>query len=102
MLLAAAIDQSTHLAGVVAATINNPDAVAPPEISDRVMKIMSWVKWGALVAILGSLIFGAGALAVGKISNNYGAGSVGSKALIGGVVGAIALAASFPIFNALS
>lgn len=101
-VLTAVFDQAGSLVDVIAADAPNPAPAAPPAIAGRVETLMAWLKWGVLAMIFGALVFGAGAVAVGRVTNNYGAGSLGSKTLISGVAGAVAFAAAYPVFQALT
>ena len=100
--LTALLDQVGGLADILAADAPNPAPAAPPAIAGRVETLMAWLKWGVLTTIFAAMVFGAGALAVGRVTDNYGAGSLGSKSLISGVAGAVVFAAAYPVFQALT
>ncbi|MEI6624633.1 MAG: hypothetical protein WCP28_22320 [Actinomycetes bacterium] len=101
-LLFATADVAHHSLSLVADSITNPTAVAPPGLSEKVTTIFAWVKWGALAAIFITFVAGTGLVAVGKMSSNYGAGNIGSKALIGALVGAVMYAVGYALITTLA
>ncbi len=97
------IEQFVHLQLVLGDIgIKKPSPVAPPGAGDKVNTILGYVTWFAGAAVVFGVLLGGAMIAVGKMSNNHGAGSAGGKILGGAVAGACVLAVGYTVVNSLS
>jgi hypothetical protein len=76
-----------HAGGVV------PDpAPAPPDGSNALVTLLSWVKWGALVCCAGAAVTAGGMIALGNTSRRAEMAERGKVTLICAVIGAVVIA----------
>lgn len=76
-----------HAGGVV------PDpAPAPPDGSNALITLLSWVKWGALVCCAGAAVTAGGMIALGNTSRRAEMAERGKVTLICAVIGAVVVA----------
>jgi hypothetical protein len=76
-----------HAGGLV------PDpAPAPPDGSNALVTLLSWIKWGALVCCAGAAVTAGGMIALGNTSRRAEMAERGKVTLICAVIGAVVIA----------
>ncbi|KIQ14153.1 hypothetical protein [Rhodococcus sp. MEB064] len=68
------------------------------EIGDKVSMLLGWLMWGAIIWLVGSLVYAAATLGVSK---KHG-GSDGGSALMWNLIGAVVVGASSGLINGLA
>ncbi len=78
--------------------INDPKAEAPKEVTDQVMKLLGWLKWGAIAAGLAGLFICAIMMMLGRRGKSQTAveGAVGIPWVLAGL---LLLAVGYMIVN---
>ncbi|MEV6527119.1 hypothetical protein AB0M43_34835 [Longispora sp. NPDC051575] len=96
--------QSLHVATGVAAIlaeVPNPAPKDPTGGSNGISLLLSYVKWGALIACAIAALASGGLMAVGKLSNRPDTAEKGKSAFIWSLGGVIATAIAIPLVNSV-
>jgi hypothetical protein len=83
----------------VLADVPNPAPQDPTGGSHGVTLLLSYVKWGALIACAIAALASGGMMAVGKLSNRPDTAEKGKSAFIWSLGGVIATAVAIPLVN---
>ena len=92
------------LVGVVAhllAAVPNPAPVDPTAGSKGIGLLVSYVKWGVLIACGLAALASGGMMAVGALSNRPDAVDKGKRALLWSLGGVIVAAIAIPMVNSV-
>ncbi len=96
MLLALSLLPSAH---VLAGVVPNPAPASPAAGSNGIVLLISYAKWGALIACGISVVVSGGLLAVGSLSNRPDHADKGKRALIWSLAGAVVVAVAVHLVN---
>ncbi|MFK3983048.1 hypothetical protein ACI2K4_22060 [Micromonospora sp. NPDC050397] len=90
-----------HLASALSvfADVPNPAPADPTGGSNGVSLLLSYVKWGALIACAIAALASGGLMAAGKLSNRPDTAEKGKSAFIWSLAGVIATAIAIPLVN---
>lgn len=100
MYLDVSLSLLIHGAGhLLAPVVNNPAPKDPTGGSKGVDLLLSYAKWGALIACAISAIISGGLMAVGSLSNRPDHADKGKRALIWSLGGVIVVAIAIPVVN---
>ncbi|WP_067484282.1 hypothetical protein [Actinomadura hibisca] len=91
-----------HLAQVVAALpadIPNPAPVDPTGGSQGINLLLSYTKWGVLIACGVVAVASGGLIAFGTISDRPGAAEKGKRAFVYSLIGVVASTIAIPMVN---
>lgn len=94
-LLPAARAASHVLAGIVP----NPAPADPTAGSNGISLLISYVKWGAVIACGISVVASGGLLAIGSLSNRPDHADKGKRGLIWSLAGVVVAAIAIPVVN---
>ena len=92
----------THLithASFLAGVVNNPGPVDPTGGSSGINLLISYAKWGAVIACALTGVVSGGMIAVGSMSNRPDVQDRGKKGMIATVLGVIVVAIAIPLVN---
>jgi len=89
----------TSHAGLLAATVPNPAPADPTSGSQGITLLLSYVKWGALIACGLTALASGGLMAVGSLSNRPDHVDKGKRAFLWALGGVIASAIAIPMVN---
>jgi hypothetical protein len=90
-----------HLPAYLAAgPVDNP-APASPVAGNGIDLLISYAKYGALIACGLTAVISGGMIAFGQLSNRPDAGDKGKRALIWALVGAAVVALAIPTLNTI-
>ena len=84
---------------VLADVVPNPDPADPTSGSNALSLLLSYAKWGAVVACAIAAVASGGFLAVGSLSNRPDHADKGKRALIWALGGVVVSAAAIPLVN---
>ncbi len=93
----AAVDVIAAFAAVPA-TLPNPPALAPPG-ADKILQIVSFIKWFALVALGVGFFGGIAVFAGGRVFDHHRIGRVGTIMMAASVAGSVLYAIGFVVLN---
>lgn len=79
--------------------IPNPGPADPTAGSNSISLLLSYAKWGALVACALAAVLSGGLLAAGSLSNRPDQVDKGKRALLWSLGGVVASAAAIPLVN---
>lgn len=91
----AAVAHLTFMADVV----NNPAPADPTSGSKGIQLLISYCKWGALIACGLAVVASGGLLAVGSLSNRPDHADKGKRALLWSIGGVIVVAIGIPLID---
>ena len=97
-----AVELINHLINsslVLADAVPNPPPADPTSGSNALSLLLSYAKWGAVVACAISAVASGGLLAVGSLSNRPDHADKGKRALIWSLGGVVVAAAAIPLVN---
>jgi hypothetical protein len=94
--LLAAAGQAGH---VLAGVIPNPAPADPTAGSNGITLLISYVKWGAVIACGVSVVASGGLLAIGSLSNRPDHADKGKRGLIWSLCGVVVAAIAIPVVN---
>jgi hypothetical protein len=86
-------------AGAVLTDITNPAPADPTSGSNGVTLLLSYAKWGALIACAVAAVVSGGLMGVGSLSNRPDHADKGKRALIWSLGGVIVTACAIPLVN---
>ncbi|SRR5216683_3051202 len=90
----------THLPWILAGgPVNNPAPSDPTGGSNGVNLMLSYAKWGALIACAVAALISGGLMAIGSLSNRPDNADKGKRALIWSLGGVIVTAVAIPVVN---
>lgn len=69
--------------------IPNPNPQKIPGVSEPILTLLAYLKWGVLIVIIAAGFVGAAAIAGGKLLAHMGASKMGAGLLMGAVAGAV-------------
>lgn len=84
---------------VLAANVPNPAPVDPTGGSNGIQLLLSYAKWGVLLACGIVAVVSGGLIAFGTISDRPGAGEKGKRAFVFSLIGVVASAIAIPMVN---
>ncbi|GAA2031026.1 hypothetical protein GCM10009839_33610 [Catenulispora yoronensis] len=85
--------------GALPADITNPAPADPTSGSNGVNLLLSYVKWGCLVACAVAAVASGGLMAVGSLSNRPDHQEKGKRSLVWSLGGVIVTACAIPLIN---
>lgn len=88
-----------HTLTVLADPVNNPAPVDPTGGSNGVNLLLSYTKWGVLIACAIVALASGGFMAVGALSHRPDNVDKGKRALIWSIIGVVASACAIPLIN---
>ncbi|GAA2522499.1 hypothetical protein [Pilimelia columellifera] len=88
-----------HALAQVLADVPNPGPVDPTQGAKGVGLLVSYVKWGVLIACGLSALASGGMMAVGSLSNRPDAVDKGKRALLWSLGGVIVVSVAIPMVN---
>jgi hypothetical protein len=91
-MLATYVHQAVAQLAIHAGTVVPDPAPAPPDGSNALVTLLSWVKWGALVCCAGAAVTAGGMIALGNTSRRAEMAERGKVTLICSVIGAVVVA----------
>lgn len=91
----------THSVLSIAADVPNPAPADPTGGSAGITLLLSYVKWGALIACAIAALASGGMMAIGKLSNRPDTAEKGKSAFIWSLGGVIATAIAIPLVNSV-
>jgi hypothetical protein len=94
-VLAHLLAHASYLAGVV----NNPAPVDPTGGGNGINLLLSYAKWGAIIACALTGVVSGGMIAIGSMSNRPDVQDKGKKGMIATVLGVIVVAIAIPLVN---
>lgn len=94
-----AFHSAAHALGALPADITNPAPADPTSGSNGVTLLLSYTKWGALIACAVAALVSGGLMAVGSLSNRPDHADKGKRALIWSLGGVIVTACAIPLVN---
>jgi hypothetical protein len=83
----------------VVSDVPNPAPADPTGGSNGISLLLSYVKFGGLIACGIAALASGGLMAVGKLSNRPGTAEMGKSAFIWSMAGVIATAMAIPLIN---
>ena len=86
---------------MVIEAINNVCAKAPVGIDQYADLLLSWVKYGVAVVIIGAGFVSVGALVVGKLGSMSRAAQMGASGLIYSILAAVGYVTIYGILSAI-
>lgn len=89
------INHTVFLADVV----NNPAPIDPTGGANGINDLISYAKWGAIIACALVGVVSGGMIAIGGTSNRPDVQDRGKKGLLGAVFGVIVVAIAIPLVN---
>jgi FtsH-binding integral membrane protein len=92
---------AAHAANVLAVggSITNPAPADPTSGSNGVTLLLSYAKWGALIACAIAAVVSGGLMGVGSLSNRPDQVDKGKRALVWSLGGVIVTAIAIPLVN---
>jgi hypothetical protein len=81
--------------------VDNPGPVNPVSGSNGVDLLISYAKWGALIACAGAALVSGGLMAIGSLSNRPDHADRGKRALIWSLGGVVITAIAIPVVNTI-
>jgi hypothetical protein len=99
--VSATLINHVHLALDVLADVPNPAPVDPTGGSNGVNLLISYTKWGALIALAIVAVASGAMMAVGKLSNRPDTAEKGKTAFVWSVGGAVVVAIAIPLINSV-
>jgi hypothetical protein len=81
--------------------VDNPAPANPTSGSDGVDLLISYAKWGALIACAGAALVSGGLMAIGSLSNRPDHADRGKRALIWSLGGVVITAIAIPVVNTI-
>ena len=97
MIAAHLVTAASHL--LAAGPVNNPAPSDPTSGSNGINLLISYAKWGALIACAIAAVVSGGMMAVGSLSNRPDHVDKGKRALIWSIVGVVVVALAIPVVN---
>lgn len=91
----------TTVAQSVSAGIDNPAPKDPTSGSAGINLLVSYAKWGALIACAIASVVSGGLMAVGSLSNRPDHADKGKRALVWSLGGVVVIAIAIPTVNAV-
>lgn len=91
------LDQLAQLPSVD--VIPNPAPVAPFGLGTVTTNVISWVKWGVIIAVGIAALVGVGMIAAGRILGHQGSSKHGVQVLVSAVIGAALVGVVIPFVN---
>jgi len=88
-----------HAGHVLAGVVPNPAPADPTAGSNGITLLISYVKWGAVIACGISVLASGGLLAVGSLSNRPDHADKGKRGLIWSLCGVVVAAIAIPVVN---
>jgi len=88
-----------HAGHVLAGVIPNPAPADPTAGSNGITLLISYVKWGAVIACGVSVVASGGLLALGSLSNRPDHADKGKRGLIWSLCGVVVAAIAIPVVN---
>lgn len=88
-----------HLAFVLVSVVTNPAPADPTAGSNGISLLISYAKWGALIACAISAVVSGGVMAVGSLSQRPDHVDRGKRALLWSLGGVIVTAVAIPVVN---
>ena len=88
-----------HAGHVLAGVVPNPAPADPTAGSNGITLLISYVKWGAVIACGLSVLASGGLLAVGSLSNRPDHADKGKRGLIWSLCGVVVAAIAIPVVN---
>jgi hypothetical protein len=88
-----------HTLTVLADPVNNPAPVDPTGGSTGVNLLLSYTKWGVLIACAVVALASGGFMAIGALSHRPDNVDKGKRALIWSIIGVVASACAIPLVN---
>jgi hypothetical protein len=85
--------------GALPTDITNPAPADPTSGSNGVTLLLSYTKWGALIACAIAAVVSGGLMAVGSLSNRPDHADKGKRSLIWSLGGVIVTACAIPLVN---
>jgi hypothetical protein len=85
-----------HFAGGI---VPNPAPADPTAGSNGISLLISYVKWGAVIACGVSVVASGGMLAIGSLSNRPDHADRGKRGLIWSLAGTVVAAIAIPVVN---
>lgn len=83
------------------ADVPNPAPADPTGGSNGITLLLSYVKWGALIACAIAALASGGLMAIGKLSNRPDTAEKGKTAFVWSLGGVIATAIAIPLVNSV-
>ncbi|MEV6968626.1 hypothetical protein AB0M47_26275 [Hamadaea sp. NPDC051192] len=90
-----------HTLVSIAADVPNPAPADPTGGSNGISLLLSYVKWGALIACAIAACASGGMMAIGKLSNRPDTAEKGKSAFVWSLGGVIATAIAIPLVNSV-
>jgi hypothetical protein len=90
-----------HAAMTFLADVPNPAPQDPTGGSNGITLLLSYVKWGALIACAIAALASGGMMAIGKLSNRPDTAEKGKSAFVWSLGGVIATAIAIPLVNSV-
>jgi hypothetical protein len=84
---------------VVAGVVPNPAPANPAAGSNGITLLISYVKWGAVIACGASFVASGGLLAIGSLTNRPDHADKGKRGVIYSLIGAVVAAVAIPVIN---
>ncbi|MBA3488206.1 MAG: hypothetical protein H0T78_01455 [Longispora sp.] len=91
----------TSSVATLLADVPNPAPADPTGGSNGVTLLLSYVKWGALIACAIAALASGGLMAIGKLSNRPDTAEKGKTAFVWSLGGVIATAIAIPLVNSV-
>ncbi|MBC3842109.1 hypothetical protein GXW82_23615 [Streptacidiphilus sp. 4-A2] len=84
---------------LAAGAVNNPAPADPTNGSSGTNLLLSYVKWGSLIACAVAAVASGGLMGIGHLSNRPDSADKGKRALIWALGGVIVTACAIPMIN---
>jgi FtsH-binding integral membrane protein len=97
MIAAHLLTAASHV--LAGGPVDNPAPADPTSGSNGVTLLLSYAKWGALIACAIAAVVSGGMMAVGSLSNRPDHVDKGKRALIWSIVGVVVTALAIPVVN---
>lgn len=91
-MIAIGVHQAVHQLVIAGSGLIPDPAPAPPDGSNALVTLLSWIKWGALVCCAGAAVTAGGMIALGNTSRRAEMAERGKVTLICAVIGAVVVA----------
>lgn len=91
-----AVSSAVHL---VAGPVDNPAPQDPTAGSKGITLLLSYAKWGALIACAIAAVVSGGLMGVGTLSNRPDHADKGKRALVWSLGGVVVVAIAIPVVN---
>jgi len=88
-----------HSVTVLADVVTNPAPIDPTGGSNGVSLLLSYTKWGVLIACALVALASGGFMAIGALSHRPDNVDKGKRALIWSIIGVVAAACAIPLIN---